>query len=78
MPVGVGVKPGVRALSGTQPRGRRYPLAARYLRTQWESMWEYGNRPGFLRDLQESSETMRAKATLARGGAPRVAAGPLT
>jgi len=52
--------------------------AARSLRTQWESMWEYGNRPGFLRDLQESSETMRAKATLARGGAPRVAAGPLT
>src|SRR5262249_9106469 len=45
MPVAVGVKPGGRALSGTQPRGRWYPLAARSLRTQWESMWEYTALP---------------------------------
>ena len=38
-----------------------------------EITWEYGNRTGFPRDLQQSSERMRAKATLAPSGGDRPA-----
>ena len=61
-------------------RSHRVNLSENPVGIDFGITWEYGNRTGFLRDLQESSERMRAKATLAPPAAiaPRVAAGPLT
>src|SRR5215831_4407800 len=64
IPVGVGFKPGVRALSGTQLRGAMvFPgrqVSENPVGIDVGITWEYGNRTGFLRDLQESSERMSA------------------
>src|SRR5262249_5350357 len=63
-----------RRLTGRAHTVRSTRIPARshrvnFSENQWESTWEYGNRTGFLHDLQESSERMRAKATLAPSGA---------